>query len=74
MKPLLLLCALFLPACSHFTESGRIDRAYARHMKEINKMRVVRQQERAKAFREAAKVPPPPPENPVMVSVNSGDQ
>ena len=74
MKSLILLLALLLPACSHFTESGRLDRAYAKHMKQVKQMRLARQQQRAQAFREAAKPPPAPPESPVTVSVTSGEQ
>ena len=46
MKSLILLGALLMPACSHFTESGRLDRAYAKHMKEVKQMRVAREQRR----------------------------
>jgi hypothetical protein len=74
MKSLILLCALLMPACSHFTESGRIDRAYAKHMKQLNQARLAHEQRRAHSFREAAKLPPPPPESPLTVSVSSGDQ
>ena len=50
MKSLILLGALLMPACSHFTESGRLDRAYAKHMKEVKQMRVAREQRQAQAF------------------------
>jgi hypothetical protein len=73
MKSLVLLFALITPACSHFTQSGRMDRAYARHMKEV---RIAREQRRARLLREISKPPPSPPtrESPVTVSVTSGDQ
>ena len=74
MKSLILLGALLMPACSHFTESGRMDRAYAKHVKEVKQMRVAREQRQAQAFRESARVPPPPPESPLTVSVSSGGQ
>ena len=74
MKSLVLLFALITPACSHFTESGRLDRAYAKHMKQVNQVRLAREQRRAHSFREAAKPPPPPPESPLAYSVSSGDQ
>ncbi|MFL6590611.1 MAG: hypothetical protein ACJ8M4_10615 [Chthoniobacterales bacterium] len=36
---LALLLAVALPGCSRFTESGRMDRAYYKHMKQVNKER-----------------------------------
>jgi hypothetical protein len=74
MKSLILLCALLMPACSHFTESGRIDRAYAKHMKQVKQARLAHEQRRAHLFREAAKLPPAAPESPVTYAVSSGDQ
>jgi hypothetical protein len=79
MKCLILLFALLLPACSHFTERGRLDRAYYKHMKDV---RVAREQRRACLMHDVARMPSPatPPallakqEGPVSVSVSSGDQ
>jgi len=41
MKPLCvaLLLALSLPGCSRFTASGRMDRAYYKHLKQVKKDR-----------------------------------
>ena len=79
MKYLILLFALLLPACSHFTESGRLDRAYYKHMKDV---RVAHEQRRARLMRDLARMPSPTtppallatPEGPLSVSVSSGDQ
>jgi hypothetical protein len=43
-------------------------------MKQLKQARLAHEQRRAHSFREAAKLPPPPPETPLTVSVSSGDQ
>ena len=64
---LLLAMSVSLPACSHFTASGRMDRAYYKHMKKI---RVARERRRARMAKEIAKMPKPnaTPEMPLMTT------
>ena len=62
-----LLLALSFPACSHFTASGRMDRAYYKQMK---KVRVAKERRRARLAKDIAKMPKPndTPEMPVTTT------
>ena len=59
MKSLCLVLFLALsttPACSHFTASGRQERAYAKYLK---KSKIDRERRLARFHRDAVKIPPP---------------
>jgi hypothetical protein len=63
MKPLYfsLLLALSMPACSHFTETGRRQHAYAKQTKKAEKQRKQHQKEVLKERQFAVKKIPPMP-------------
>ena len=64
---LLLAFSVSVPACSHFTASGRMDRAYH---KQIKKVRVAKERRRARMAKDIAKMPKPndTPEMPVTTT------
>ena len=63
MKPIYfaLLLALSTPACSHFTETGRRQHAYAKQSKQADKQRKQHQKKVLKERQLAAKKIPPMP-------------
>lgn len=70
---LLLALSASLPACSHFTASGRMDRAYNKHMKKI---RVAKERRRERMAREIAKMPKATdtPQIPLTTATEEGPQ
>jgi hypothetical protein len=62
---LALLLALSLPGCSRFTSSGRMDRAYYKQLKQVNKQREKRRKEligqQRTEMKKLQETPPPMP-------------
>ena len=61
---LALLVALSLPGCSQFTASGRMDRAYYKHLKQVKKQREKRRKDLI--ARQRAEVPSLPDTSPPL--------
>ena len=53
---LVLLLSLATPACSRFTKTGRMDRAYYKQLKQA---KTVRAKERQRLFRKRTEIPAP---------------
>jgi hypothetical protein len=53
---LLLLLALATPGCSRFTKTGRMDRAYYKHLEQVKSKRA---KERERLFQKRTAIPAP---------------